>query len=175
MGEQFVMKDAWYLVGDRIVVPYSTGEFSVVDCDSYSKNAEPNDKSIEHEGVNYYYEGAGPEAWTKDWDLISPVNALVMLDYLQRKQEGNDRFVINKAKYVTGRRLLVPHESGFITAVDCDVYTSYEKESDNYEEHDGVKYYYEGVKNEEVIYDWTLISDPTLIVPPSMIDKQLYI
>ena len=98
-----------------------------------------------------------------------------MLDYLQRKQKGNNRFVINKAKYVTGRRLLVPHESGFITAANCDVYTSYGKESNNYEEYDGVKYYYEGVKNEEVIYDWSIISAPTVIVPPSMIDGQLYI
>lgn len=86
-----------------------------------------------------------------------------------------EQFVVKDAWYLVGDRIVVPHESGFITAVDCDVYTSYGKESNNYEEHDGVKYYYEGVKNEDVIYDWTLISDPTVLVDPSMIDKQLYI
>lgn len=87
-----VIRGAKYFRGDDIVIPHMTGEYWMVDCDNYVTLEELKDEYdeeyvesvkdnyIEHEGVNYYYAEWGPESVTDDWELISDISSLTLID-----------------------------------------------------------------------------------------------
>lgn len=79
--------------------------------------------------------------------------------------------VIKGAVYKRENDLVIPHQTGEFSIVDCDNYVTMEelkadydedyiKEvEDNYIEYEGVKYYYAEWSPEHVTDDWELLSD----------------
>ena len=87
-----VIKGAKYFTGDRILIPHMTGEFITVDCDEYMPLDElkedydedyvesVEDNYIEHEGEKYYYAEWGPFNVTEEWDLISDISSVELIE-----------------------------------------------------------------------------------------------
>lgn len=87
-----VIKGAKYFTGDRILIPHTTGEFFVVDCDEYMPLDElkadydedyvesVEDNYIEHEGEKYYYAEWGPFNVSSEWDLISDISSVELIE-----------------------------------------------------------------------------------------------
>lgn len=79
--------------------------------------------------------------------------------------------VIAGAVYKRENDLVIPHQTGEFSIVDCDNYVTieelkedYDEEyikevEDNYIEYEGVKYYYAEWSPEYVTDDWELLSD----------------
>lgn len=79
--------------------------------------------------------------------------------------------VIKGAVYKRENDLVIPHQTGEFSIVDCDNYVTieelkedYDEEyikevEDNYIEYEGVKYYYAEWSPEYVTDDWELLSD----------------
>lgn len=73
-----VIKGAKYFTGDRILIPHMTGEFFMVDYDEYVDSVEDN--YIEHEGEKYYYAEWGPFNVSEEWDLISDISNVGLVE-----------------------------------------------------------------------------------------------
>jgi hypothetical protein len=92
MEVRTVIKGAKYFTGDRILIPHMTGEFFMVDCDEYMPLDElkadydeeyvesVEDNYIEHEGEKYYYAEWGPFNVTGEWDLISDISGVALIE-----------------------------------------------------------------------------------------------
>lgn len=87
-----VIKGARYFTGDRILIPHFTGEYITVDCDEYVTLEElkedydkeyvesVEDNYIEHEGEKYYYAEWGPFNVSSEWDLISDISSIGLVE-----------------------------------------------------------------------------------------------
>ena len=83
-----VIAGAQYLVGDSILIPHYTGDFSIVDCDEYTILSElkgrynktyiknVKDNYIENEGIKYYYAEYSPFGTDPNWELLSDLSNL---------------------------------------------------------------------------------------------------
>ncbi len=91
---KLVIKGAFYFdnSSDTILMPHYTGEFSIVDCNTYEKMSElksrydkdyiksVKDDYIELDGVKYYSTEYSPCAVSDDWDLLSDLSELNHLE-----------------------------------------------------------------------------------------------
>ena len=89
-----VIKGAYYYdrEGNTLLVPHYTGNFSVVDCDSFNKMEDltarydqsyidsVKDSPIEFEGENYYSTEWGPFNIDDDWELLSDISELYFME-----------------------------------------------------------------------------------------------
>ena len=87
-----VIKGAKYFTGDSILIPHFSGEYVTVDCDEYATLEElkkeysaeyvgsVKDNYIEHNGEKYYYAEWGPFNVTDDWDLISDISKVGLVE-----------------------------------------------------------------------------------------------
>lgn len=92
MEVRTVIKGAKYFTGDSILIPHMTGEFLMVDCDEYVTLEElkedydeeyvesVEDNYIEHEGEKYYYAEWGPFNVSEEWDLISDISNVGLVE-----------------------------------------------------------------------------------------------
>jgi len=90
MKMKTVIKGAFYYDRDSetLLVPHFTGEYAMVDCDSFNKMEElegrydqsyidtVKDSPIEFEGENYYSSEWGPFNVSDDWELLSDISEL---------------------------------------------------------------------------------------------------
>lgn len=88
MKTQLVIKGAYYLSGDNVLIPHFTGEYIMVDCDrfmqkkewkeTYSKQFrdENKDNFVEVDGTKYYYAEYSPMNIDEDWILLSDLSEI---------------------------------------------------------------------------------------------------
>jgi len=88
-----VIKGAYYYDrdSDTILMPHYTGEFSIVDCNSFEKLEElentynedyikeAKESPIEYEGKNYYSTEYSPYH-VGDWELLSDISELSFIE-----------------------------------------------------------------------------------------------
>ena len=87
-----VIKGAKYFTGDSILIPHFSGEYVTVDCDEYATLEElkkeysaeyiesVKDNYIEHNGEKYYYAEGGPFNVSEEWDLISDISNVGLVE-----------------------------------------------------------------------------------------------
>ena len=91
---KLVIAGAYYYdrKADIILKPHYSGEFSIVDCDSFEQMSELEDKydksyienvkdnKIEFEGRDYFSTEYSPFCIDDDWELISDLSSLIFND-----------------------------------------------------------------------------------------------
>ena len=83
-----VIRGAYYKNEDSILVPHSTGDYNVVDCNEYIRKKEWKNRYYEEDwegnkdhyvkvrGKKYYYAGFRPVYVGSEWEVLSDLSGI---------------------------------------------------------------------------------------------------